>query len=420
MEPTKTSLIDYLLTSNNFNDNNQAIINTINHLNIAPTYPIVLVGGTNGKGSTCAYLTTILASAGYKVGTFTSPHVFDYNERIKLNNQLITDQELAKYLKIVIDDSQENLGIFKTFTLAAHLYFIDKKIDIAIIEVGIGGLKDTTNLFEPTISAITTVDLDHCDVLGDTIDAIGLEKAGIYRSNKPAFFGSKNIPTSVIDYAKQINADLTCYNKEYSVNMKEHSWDFISDELNLYSMPFPSLRGSEQIYNAALSIAILNKLKTITPVSSSQIKAGLLQTTLIGRFQVMAGIPQVILDTAHNPQAIELMCNNMLKLGFVRRNIAVFAIAKDKDYAKVIEIASKYFDTWYIAPLNTMRQTDSDELINRLLANKINPKNIFICDDIPQAFTNAYHQVKDEERIVAFGSFITVEQSYLTYIKIRK
>ncbi|RTK94342.1 MAG: bifunctional folylpolyglutamate synthase/dihydrofolate synthase [Neisseriaceae bacterium] len=419
MASLKNQLIDKLLKSNNFSNNNEIIIKLIEKLKIQPTYPIILIGGTNGKGSTCAYLTTMLTNAGYKVGTYTSPHVFEYNERIKLNNKPIDDESLSYHLQSVITASSENLGIFKTFTLATHLYFIEQKIDIAIVEVGLGGAKDTTNLFEPTISAITTVALDHCDALGDNVEQIGLEKAGIYRTNKPAFFGSRTIPNSVQEYANKITGELIQLGNGYDFKLHDHGWDFISPEISLYSMPFPSMRGSEQIYNAALAIAILGKLRNKFPLSSNQIKNGLLQTSLIGRFQVMAGTPQVIFDTAHNPQAIELMCKNMLKLGFAKTNIAVFAIAQDKDYKKILEIATQHFDKWYIAPLSTSRTSDVAELAEIIVTHGIKKNNIVISQTINEAFSNGYHGLQNNERLVSFGSFITVEQSYLTYTKIR-
>ena len=420
MEFNKQQLINHLLSSDNFTQNNDKVIDLIEKLKIAPSYPIILVGGTNGKGSTCAFLSTILTNAGYKVGTFTSPHIFEYNERIKINNHAITDNELVKYLNHIIANGDSNLGIFKTFTLAAHLCFMEQKIDIAVIEVGIGGAKDTTNLFEPTISAITGVALDHCDTLGDTIEKIGLEKSGIYRTNKLAFFGSKQIPASIINYAKSIKADLIRLNHEYTIKLHDNGWDFLSQGLNIYSIPFPNLRGSEQVYNAALAIAILSKLTSLTPVNSSQIKAGLLQTSLIGRFQVMAGTPQVVMDTAHNPQAIEIMCENMLKLGFAKSNAAVFAIAKDKDYKKIIAIASKYFTKWYIAPLNSHRDLDLQEVANTLIEHKIKTENILINTTIAEAFSKAYLQLNNDDRLVVFGSFITIEQSYLTFSQLRK
>lgn len=412
--------IDYLLTTTNFSAKKEDISQTINALKIVPNYPIVLVGGTNGKGSTCAYLTTILSNAGYKVGTFTSPHVFDYNERIKINNHPIDDETLSENLAKLIAASTVNFGIFKTFTLASHLIFTAQKIDIAIMEVGLGGAKDTTNMFEPTISAITVVDYDHCDILGNTLEEIGHEKAGIYRSNKPAFYGASNPPSTVVKSAHEISAELQLFGHEFQFKKHDYCWDFISKETNLYSLPYPSMRGDEQIFNATLAIAILNKLKTNFPVSIAQIKNGLLQTALIGRFQVMPGVPQIIFDTAHNLQAIETMCRNMLKLQFAKRNFAVFSIANDKNWQEIVTRHAKEFNFWYLAPLENNKSAAVEEIKNLLLQLNVQSSNIVVSKTITESFMNAYQALKSEDRLICFGSFLTVEQGYQALSRIRK
>lgn len=412
--------IDYLLKTNNFSATTEDIKETIKVLNLTPSYPIVLVGGTNGKGSTCAYLTTILSNAGYKVGTFTSPHVFDYNERIKINNQPIDDSTLSESLGSVIDASKVNLGLFKTFTLTCHLIFIAQKIDIAIIEVGLGGAKDTTNLFEPTISAITGVDYDHCDILGNTLEEIGLEKAGIFRNDKPVFYGSSNPPQTVIEYAQRIKSTLNLFGQDFQFKRHDHCWDFVSKQGNLYSLPYPSMRGEEQIFNATLAIAILNQLRGSFPVSIAQIKNGLLQTTLIGRFQVMPGQPQIIFDTAHNPQAIETMYKNMVKLQFAKRNFAVFAIAQDKNWQEIVTKHAKDFDFWYLAPLENNKSADVSAIQELLLQCNAISNNIVISETVSESFTKAYQNLTNEDRLICFGSFLCVEQGYQALKRIRK
>lgn len=411
MATIKAKLISHLLDSNNFNASLLDVKHVIHKLELKPSYPIILVAGTNGKGSCCAYLSTILTNSGYHVGTFTSPHVFDYNERIAINNKPINDDTLCSILQTVIDASKINLGIFKTFTLAAHLLFIQQKVDIAIIEVGIGGAEDATNLFEPSISAITTVALDHCDLLGDTVEAIGLQKAHIYRPYKPAFFGSKQIPQSILDYAKQIQAPLELIGRDFSYIKQPLSWNFQHTEQNLYSLPYPSLRGIEQLDNASLALAILTKLRQKFPVGAAQIKAGLLQTSLIGRFQVLAGVPQIVLDTAHNPQAIDSMCENMLKLPFAKRNFALFGVAKDKDWQKIIMKCHKSFDYWYLAPINTARTEQPQIIANYLISLGVQVKNIYQQTNIKQAFTQCYQQLTTNDRVVCFGSFLVVEEA---------
>ncbi len=419
MAKNKAELIDYLLHANNFNVSNFELQQTINKLAIKPCYPIILVGGTNGKGSTCAYLTTILSGAGYNVGTFTSPHIFDYNERIAINNRYIDDRNLCTILEQVIDNSNTNLGLFKTFLVAAHLYFIHNHIDIAIIEVGIGGGNDATNLFDPEVSIISSIGLDHCEILGNNIEEIGLEKAKIFRKNKSALVGIEFPPQSLIQYAKQINANLMTLGQEFKFGHHDYGWDFISPEKSYYSLPYPSLRGKEQLFNASLAIMALNQIQNKLPVNINQIKSGLLKTNLLGRFQVLAGTPQIVLDTAHNPQAIEVMCENMLKLPFAKQNFAIFAIAKDKDWKTIIKFAADKFNYWFLARLNSERSVDPILVYKELELNGVNKKNIIICNSIGKAFSQCYQQLKAEDRLVAFGSFLLVEEVSYAIQKVR-
>lgn len=420
MENHKKTLINHLLTATNYAASDEDVKTAIKKLNLRPSYPIVLVGGTNGKGSTCAYLTTILTNAGYKVGTYTSPHIFDYNERITINNIPVSDPQLVEALEKVMSASSLNLGMFKSFTLASHIIFDAHKIDIAIVEVGLGGAQDTTNLFEPTISAITGVALDHCDILGDTIEEIAMEKVQIFRPIKPAFFGSSSVPQAIIDYAHKINADLELAEVDFSYKEQQYSWDFISKHINYYSLPFPSLRGHEQLKNASLAIAILNKLRSNFPLSVAQIKSGLLQTSLIGRFQVMPGIPQIVLDTAHNPEAIEVMCYNMLKLPFAKRNFALFGIADDKDWQQAIKKCLPSFDVWYLTWINSSRSCDPQKVADYLISLGVRDLNIHVCDNVSNAFNYAYKDLKADDRLVCFGSFLVIDAAHKKIQEVRK
>jgi dihydrofolate synthase/folylpolyglutamate synthase len=412
MAANKQQLIEKLLATDNYSAPLAEVKLVADKLEIMPKYPIILVGGTNGKGSTCAFLTTILVNAGYKVGTFTSPHVFDYNERICLNNSPVSDGELEEALSQVITASEKNLGLFKSFVLASHLVFTKYNIDIAVIEVGIGGLNDATNIFAPTISAISSIGIDHCELLGNSIEEIGLNKAGIFRSNQPALIAGDNIPESVIKYAQSINAKLEIINRDFSYVRQQISWDFISESLCYYGLPMPSLRGNEQLNNAALSIAILNNIRDRFPVNLGQIKSGLLQTSLIGRFQVLPGTPQIVLDTAHNPQAIEMLIQNMLKLPFAKHNLAVFGCAKDKDWQQALKTIGDRFDHWYLARLPNERSTDVNEIRDFLLNNGYKTSQIECFDDISTAVSKAHAQLEKEDRLVCFGSFLIVESAY--------
>lgn len=415
----KSQLIAHLLNTNDFSASLTDTTQTLQRLKLIPQYTIILVGGTNGKGSTCAYLTHILTYAGYRVGCYTSPHVFDYNERISLNNQAIDDNTLIEALEQVIANSQVNLGLFKSFTLAAHLVFAAKNIDIAVIEVGLGGGKDVTNLFDPDISAITTIALDHCHILGDTLNAIAREKAQIFRSGCPAIIGDPQIPLVAVEYAQQIGAHSWLSGCDFKYHHKELSWDFLSTDINWFNLPFPSLRGTEQLQNAALALAVLAKLRPRFPVNLSQIKTGLLQTNLIGRFQVLPGTPQIILDTAHNPQAVETMLQNMLKLPFANQNIAVFGIALDKDWQTCLHLALKHFDEWHLAAIHSERSCDPTSLHSYLVNNGVKDRAIKIYPTVQEAVLACYKTLTPRDRMLCFGSFLVVEAAYLAIKNVR-
>ncbi len=409
------NIINKLLQEHDFSNNLELTKQTIGKFHINPNYPIILIGGTNGKGSTCAYLTKILELSGYKVGTYTSPHVFNYNERISINNTPIDNIKLTELLTPLIEYSNYSLGLFKTFTLAAHQYFIQQNIDVAVIEVGIGGTNDVTNLFEPTISAITSIDYDHCHILGNTLEEIGLQKAGIFRENKWAIFGGLNIPQSVVSYAHKINAKLEYLNNDFSVVKNDTSFNVLSKDNNFYTLPYPALRGKEQVYNVATALTILTKLRQKFPVTIGTIKTALLQTTLVGRFQVIPGVPQIIFDVAHNPQAVQHMLENMVKLPFAKNNIAVFGIASDKDVNKVIDLCKKSFNVWHIAKLNSSRGLDSHKIKDVLVAHGVDLQHINEHTSINDAMTSAVESVTDADRIICFGSFLAVEDAIKKY-----
>lgn len=404
-----------LLESNNFSNNLPEIQKTIQQLNINPSYPIILIGGTNGKGSVCAYLSTILVNAGYLIGTFTSPHVLDYNERIQINNSNVDDDTLNEALTTVLQTyhkitNSNDIGLFKAFTLAAHLIFAQKKIDIAIVEVGIGGKNDVTNLFEPLISAITNIDFDHRNILGNTLDEIGIQKAGIYRKDKWALFGNVTIPNSIIQQANLIGAKLQIFGKDFILQKDELSISVHCNNKNYFSLPYPALRGIKQADNAALAIAILDKLSSIVPVGLNHIKSGLLTCSLIGRFQVLPGLPQTIVDVAHNPPAVTHLLENVLKLPSCKNTYAIFGIANDKDIEQISFSCRNVFSKWHIAKLNSPRALAADEIALTLFEMGLRKEQIVICDSIKDAYEKTKCLANDDDRIVAFGSFLVVEE----------
>lgn len=415
MELKLSAIINKLHASRLRNADLDHCTQIIKQLQIHPLYPIILVGGTNGKGSTCAYLSSILAEAGYSVGSFTSPHVFNYNERICINNQPIDNVTLTSILGLVADASHYELGFFKTITLAAHMFFMRHNIEIAIIEVGIGGLNDVTNLFEPSLSIITTVDLDHSGTLGTTIEEIGLQKSGIARPSKYCIFGGPVIPDSLKQYMSQINAKFITLGRDFGVIKHDAQIDiWIDKHKTIYGLPYPNMRGFDQITNVALAVTALELLEPNFPLSIAAIKSGILKTALTGRFQVLPGQPQIILDVAHNQQAISHMLQNMLKLPFVKRSFAVFGIAIDKDAAAVVKLCAKHFDKWFIAPTNSNKSCTAKQLNDILLEHGIKKDQIFTFNDIDAATKQAIDTATQDDRIMCFGSFLVVEEAYNT------
>lgn len=390
----------------------------IQYLDIHPNYPIILVGGTNGKGSVCAYLNNILINAGFNVGCFTSPHVFKYNERITINNIPISDDDLIHYINKT--EASNELGLFQILTLACHQYFIHQNIDIAIIEVGIGGRMDVTNLFEPSISAITSISLDHIDILGDTLDKIAFEKAHIFRPKKPAFFGGNTPPQALFEYCKTHDIELKYYKQDFEINKNELSFDVITKNKKYFTLPYPLLRGDIQPVNIALSLAILESLSDKFPITVGQIKTGIIKTHIPGRFQVLPGLPQIVLDVAHNIEAVTLLLSNMIKLPFAKQNFAVFGIAKDKDTEQIVNKTHDKFDKWFIAKIDNERGMNSNEIKELLLKHKVDNSKIFEYDDIALACEASYRQLNEQDRMVCFGSFLVVEKCHNKIQELRK
>lgn len=395
---------------------------------VKSNYPTILVTGTNGKGSVCAFISSILKSSGYRVGVFTSPHVIDYNERITIDNVNISDQDFYDYLQKVANDTaylDRPFGFFRLLTLIAHSYFIDKNIDIAVIEVGIGGAKDITNCFDPDISIITKVALDHCEVLGDNREKIGLEKAKIFRSIKPAIYGEFDIPNSVLDYAQKINTNLLRFGIDFKVQINDrNSWHYLdlkNNVNNLYSLLTPSMRGKQQVVNAAIAICAIQQLEFTDngfTFSKTVIKNAISMTRLKGRFEVLPGYPRVILDVAHNPDAVANMVHNMLELG-LKNNIAVFAVAKDKDIKNIIKNSKKYFKKWYIAPIeNIDRSCNLEDIVQELTQQDVLLDDICSFDCVADAMLAALKMRQADYNIVVFGSFLTVAAA--NHVEFRK
>ena len=324
-------------------------------LGLFPSYPILMVAGTNGKGSTCAYLTSILKAAGYRVGTYTSPHLVRYNERVVVDGTPVSDARLcAAFARIEAARQEISLTPFEFGTLAAVEIFQRAQVDVAVLEVGLGGRLDAVNLFEPAVSLLTGIALDHETWLGATREAIGAEKAGIFRARVPALCADPDPPRSVLEHAAALETPLWLWGRDFTVERQaQGGWTLYLPHQTWSDLPAPSLRGDFQYRNAALALAALQRLPLrVTP---EQGRRGISGAVLPGRFQTLRHSPQVILDVAHNPQAAQELAHNLEKATCPGRTRLVLGMLRDKDRVGVVQALDSVVDDWYLADLHEAR-----------------------------------------------------------------
>lgn len=377
-------------------------------MQLQPTFPVIIVGGTNGKGSTCAMLSAAYRAAGYKVGTYTSPHLLHYNERVTINLVPASDAAIVASLRAVEQArAGESLTYFEFGTLAAMHQFIQAGVDVAVLEVGLGGRLDAVNVFEPDVAAVVSVDIDHQAFLGDNREAIGREKAGIFRPGKPAFCADSQPPQALLDHAAQIKADLQLIGRDFGYTNETTQWRWRGRQGQKPGLPFPALRGAYQLANASLVIAILDALHDRVPVGVGDIKRGLVEVELAGRYQVLPGRPSIVLDVAHNPHAAAALAQNLLNQGFFPTTHAVFAALADKDIAGVIGLLKERIDVWHVVDLDVPRAA-SAQLIAELIAASGSSARIHIYPTVADAFKAARSVAGENDRIAAFGCFKVV------------
>lgn len=351
-------------------------------------FHVITVGGTNGKGSTIAFIDSVYSQSEYKVGRFTSPHLIDYNERFAINGKLASDAMIiGAFEKIEAYRSGVSLSYFEFSTLTALQIFADAEIDIAILEIGLGGRLDSVNVVENNVCVITNIAIDHTDYLGDTRELIGREKAGIMRTNKLCICGDENPPKSLVNYASKINALLEFVNEPYSGKV--------------------GLEGEHQRHNAAVALRIIETLQSQFPVSHSLIESGFEQANVVARFQkIMVGDKQVILDVAHNSAAVKKLVDT-LKTSNVK-TVAIFSALADKNIDDMINLAKDAFTHWFLVPLDVERAIQIELLQAKFDASLTTT----ICQDMDSAINSAL-TLDDAQRIVIFGSFHTVTDATL-------
>jgi dihydrofolate synthase/folylpolyglutamate synthase len=402
----------------------------LERLSLQLDFKIITVAGTNGKGSTCAMLAQIYKQAGYQVGCYTSPHLLRYNERVRINGVEVSDDALCKAFAAVeqarlglnAEDDEIALTYFEVGTLAAVWHFAQSAIDIAVLEIGLGGRLDAVNAFDPDCAVVTSVDIDHQEFLGDNRESIGAEKAGVYRSSIPAICGDANPPRSLVAYAQQIGADFMRIQHEFGYEAFASGWQYLANGKVVYTLPLPALQGSYQLMNASCVIAAVESMQPVLPVGADAIAKAISEVKLAGRFQTVSKSPWLILDVAHNPHAAEALAKNLKALRVQSSNevtpeagktIAVFAMLADKDIKGVVSAVKNEIDFWYVADIDHIRSAPANDLVK------------VIMDEVPQAKVKIFASAADackqacidtevcidrseNDKIVVFGSFFTV------------
>jgi dihydrofolate synthase / folylpolyglutamate synthase len=378
--------------------------------------PLIIVGGTNGKGSTCAYLEAIYTFAGYRVGCYTSPHLLEYNERIRVDRAPVDDATLCQAFAKVEAARQaagnSALTYFEFGTLAAWEVFAARQVEIVILEVGLGGRLDAVNVYEADCAIVTGIALDHTDWLGPTRESIGYEKAGIYRRGQPAICADPEPPKSLLDHAAAISADLRLLGRDFGYFGDKTQWTFWQREnegavTRRGGLANPSLRGACQLRNASAVLTAVDALKYRLPVSMQAIRRGLLEPELKGRFQVVPGRPVVVLDVAHNPQAVSVMADNLGEMGFFEKTIAVVGMLADKDIAGALGTLAGKIDVWLLASLDVPRGASAEALAAVVESGKLGGQ-VECCASPEEAFMRAAKRAGENDRILTFGSFYTV------------
>ena len=355
-------------------------------------FQVITVAGTNGKGSTIAFIDSIYQQSDFKVGAFTSPHLIKYNERFIVNGEMVGDESICQaFDTIEALRSDTSITYFEFSTLAALVIFANEKVDIAVLEVGLGGRLDSVNIVDPNVSVITNIAIDHTDYLGDTREAIGFEKAGIMRSDTPCICGDQNPPISIQKQADDIGALLLFISEPYQGSI--------------------TLKGEHQQYNAALAIEAVNQLQQLLPIDQNQLSQGLEKANILARFQVkMLNDKTIVLDVAHNEAAIKALAE-ILKVEETP-TLAIFSALKDKNIELMINAIESCIDEWLIVPLSVNRAIRTQDLVDKFsLSSKITT-----CKDMASAIHQALN-TQQYQRVVIFGSFHTVADAMNTLDK---
>lgn len=385
---------------------------------IRPGCPVIVVAGTNGKGSTCAMLEAIYGQAGYRTGVYTSPHLVHFEERCRIQGQSAEAQQLvaafAEIERARVGDGtpaqpEVALTYFEFTTLAIVLAMQHARLDVMILEVGLGGRLDAVNVFDADCAVITSIDIDHVEYLGPDRETIGYEKAGIMRTGRPVVVSDPVPPQSVLDHAFEIGADLWRAGRDFHCGGDKQQWNWAGRSRRYPGLAYPALRGANQLVNAAGVLAVVEALHPVLPVTAQAVRNGLALVELPGRFQIVPGQPALVLDVAHNPHSAAALAENLDAMGFYPTTHAVFGAMADKDLRPMFERLNPLIDRWYFTDLPTERAASAADL--QTLWHSLNTRTDVQASQHPNpdaALQAAVAQADPADRIVVFGSFFTV------------
>lgn len=370
---------------------------------LKPACPVMMVGGTNGKGSTVAGLEAIYQAAGYRVGTFTSPYLYRFNELVRIQGQAVSDNDFIQaFEKIDQARGETTLTQFEFNTLAALIIFKQQPLDVFILEVGLGGRLDAVNIIDADISVITSIAIDHAEWLGNTREEIALEKAGILRQGRASVCGDSDPPKTLTSYANERNIPLFCQDEQFGFENKETEWDWWCDGKRLNHLPMPRLA----LQNMSTVLMTVELMQDTLLVNREAIDRALATVNLHGRIEVIPGDVTRILDVSHNPASAELLANYLKREPCLGKTRAVFSMLSDKDIISTLVVMRDCIDEWYVAPLPVDRGASLSVLEHCFQTAKIDAIHSY--DSLTDACKKAYAVSMPKDRVVVFGSFYTV------------
>ena len=378
--------------------------------------PVVMVAGTNGKGSTCAMLESIALQAGYRVGLYIKPHLVHFQERCRVGGAPVDAESLLPHFEAVEAARGEvALTYFEFTTLAILSRLAAEPLDLVILEVGLGGRLDAVNTIDADCAVITSIDLDHVEYLGPDRESVGREKAHIMRPGKPVVVSDPMPPASLAAHAAAVGADLRQLGKDFSYGGDRQQWQWAGRQRKFSGLAFPALRGVNQLLNASGVLAVFEALYEQLPISAQAVRTGLALVELPGRFQVVPGQPALVLDVAHNPHAIAALAQNLDQMGFFPCTHAVFGAMADKDLAEILARIAPLVDRWHFCDLPLPRAATAAALAERFATLQAQgglktPKEVRIAQhaDPQSALAAAAAEADPADRILVFGSFYTV------------